>query len=190
MVRLSEESFILKSASGATKIQLHAVAIDRGLPYEKALNMYKQALQEEDYFKEDVGFYTTDSVSFFYLGRGFVLDFNCFVLFSRTKSARSSFWRCRRRARARRATPGRSSASTSPAWDSSQSTRRRAASTNAAPRSPTWRRPVGSGRSTTPSPRTAAPTSCSLAAVGGGPTWPRPLLPPGKEALPPTLART
>lgn len=65
VVRLSEESFILKSASGATKIQLHAVAIDRGLPYEKALNMYKQALQEEDYFKEDVGFYTTDSVSFF-----------------------------------------------------------------------------------------------------------------------------
>ena len=71
VVRLSEESFILKSASGATKIQLHAVAIDRGLSYEKALNMYKQALQEEDYFKEDVGFYTTDSVSLFCCGERF-----------------------------------------------------------------------------------------------------------------------
>lgn len=59
--KLNEENFIMKSSSGATKIQLHTVSIDRGLHYEKAINMYQQAIEEDDYFKDDIGFYVSSS---------------------------------------------------------------------------------------------------------------------------------
>lgn len=62
--KLNEENFIMKSSSGATKIQLHTVSIDRGLHYEKAINMYQQAIEEDDYFKDDIGFYVSSSVRF------------------------------------------------------------------------------------------------------------------------------
>ena len=61
--KLNEENFILKSSSGAIKIQLHTVLIDRGLSYEKAHNMYLQAIEEDDYFKDDIGFYVFNSVN-------------------------------------------------------------------------------------------------------------------------------
>lgn len=59
--KLNQENFIMKSASGAIKIQLHTVAIDRGLPFERAENMYKQAIAEDDYFKNEIGFYVSNS---------------------------------------------------------------------------------------------------------------------------------
>lgn len=61
--KLNEENYILRSSSGATKIQLHTVSIDRGINYDKAYNLYQQAIEEDDYFKNDIGFYTTNSVS-------------------------------------------------------------------------------------------------------------------------------
>lgn len=53
----------MNSASGAIKIQLHTVQIDRGLNYERAENMYKQAVEEDDYFKDEIGFYISKTVN-------------------------------------------------------------------------------------------------------------------------------
>lgn len=61
--KLDQENFILKSSSRAVKIQLHTVSVDRGLSFERADNLRKQALDEENYFKDEIGYYVSNSVS-------------------------------------------------------------------------------------------------------------------------------
>ncbi|KAH9419908.1 Protein strawberry notch 2 [Dermatophagoides pteronyssinus] len=59
--KLDQENFILKSSSRAVKIQLHTVSVDRGLSFERADNLRKQALDEENYFKDEIGYYVSNS---------------------------------------------------------------------------------------------------------------------------------
>lgn len=62
--RLNEENFIMKSPSGAIRVQLHTVLIDRGLDFDRAKQLYQNAIEEDDWFKDDIGFYVMTSVSF------------------------------------------------------------------------------------------------------------------------------
>ncbi|KAH7638141.1 strawberry notch-like protein [Dermatophagoides farinae] len=59
--KLDLENFILKSSSRAVKIQLHTVSVDRGISFERADNLRKQAFDEETYFKDEIGYYVSNS---------------------------------------------------------------------------------------------------------------------------------
>ncbi|KPM11668.1 strawberry notch-like protein [Sarcoptes scabiei] len=58
---LNQENFLMNASNGAIKIQLHTVLIDRGLTWERAENMYKQAIEQDDYFRAEIGFYVSNS---------------------------------------------------------------------------------------------------------------------------------
>jgi hypothetical protein len=56
---ISEESYFIKSSSGAIKIQLHTVSIDRGMSWDNALKCYNQSKEENI----NCDFYLNSSVS-------------------------------------------------------------------------------------------------------------------------------
>ena len=57
-----KSDFFLKSSSGAIKIQLHKVAIDRGMSWDQAFSAYNKSLTENMSDTKDVGFYVTTQV--------------------------------------------------------------------------------------------------------------------------------
>jgi len=54
----------MKSSSGAIKIQLHKVSIDRGMSWDQAFNCLSKSLKENRVDRNEGGFYVTSSVCF------------------------------------------------------------------------------------------------------------------------------
>ncbi len=52
----------MKSSSGAIKIQLHKVSIDRGMSWDQAFNCLSKSLKENRVDRNEGGFYITSSV--------------------------------------------------------------------------------------------------------------------------------
>ena len=54
--------FYLKSSSGAIKIQLHKVTIDRGMSWDQAFNAYKKSVEQYSSDLKEFGFYVNSMV--------------------------------------------------------------------------------------------------------------------------------
>ncbi|CAG2101520.1 unnamed protein product, partial [Medioppia subpectinata] len=59
--RVNDTDYYLKSSSGAIKIQLHNVSIDRGMSWDQALTSYKNSCLEYANDKQDFGFYISSA---------------------------------------------------------------------------------------------------------------------------------
>lgn len=60
--RISDTNFFLKSSSGAIKIQLHKVAIDRGMSWDQAFSIFSKSISENRNDRKEGGFYITSNV--------------------------------------------------------------------------------------------------------------------------------
>jgi hypothetical protein len=52
----------MKSSSGAIKIQLHKVSIDRGMSWDQAFSCFSKSLKENRVDRNEGGFYVNSSV--------------------------------------------------------------------------------------------------------------------------------
>ena len=61
--RIEHRTFLKKHSTGAAKIEFHAVAVERGMSWEEAKNLWSQCTSPEE------GFYLTSSVSSVCVGK-------------------------------------------------------------------------------------------------------------------------